>query len=292
MPRIRLWKRGKGFTLIELLVVIAIIAVLIGLLLPAVQKVREAANRAQSQNNIKQMIISMHNCNDSYGRLPTCGGFFPGSQDMGGVAPSSHGTIFYYLLPFMEAQNIYNNTSWRSWTYGGAGPKTFLGPSDPTLPANGLLSNWGNRAASSYSPNYWVFLMADDGSTSHGGYARIPATMPDGTSNTIGVGERMTNPSSAFCPFIWGDDGQADTCRGTNMYYPSGRGDGNGVGIILPQIGINPNAANPYTYNTSATTLIVGLMDGSVRGIGQGISQTTWYNAITPNDGQVLGPDW
>jgi prepilin-type N-terminal cleavage/methylation domain-containing protein len=286
MPRIRLWKRGKGFTLIELLVVIAIIAVLIGLLLPAVQKVREAANRAQSQNNIKQIIIAMHNCNDSYGRMPTCNGYFPQSYDTGWVTPAGHGTIFYFLLPFMEAQNIYNNISWRSWNYSNDVIKTFLGPSDPTLPANGVLSNWSNRGASSYSPNYWVFLNADDGSTSNGGYARIPATIPDGTSNTIGVGERMSNPPSMFCPLIWGDDGQQGNCRGTNMYGP-------GVGgVSLPQIGINPNASNANTYNTSATTLIVGLMDGSVRGIGQGITSTTWYNAITPNDGQVLGPDW
>jgi prepilin-type N-terminal cleavage/methylation domain-containing protein/prepilin-type processing-associated H-X9-DG protein len=110
--------RLRGFTLIELLVVIAIIAVLIGLLLPAVQKVREAANRSQCQNNLKQMGLACLNYESTYGKLPPggegsnvtmTGTAF--SNDLVGGAHPPRGTLmhslFTYMLPYIEQDNIY-----------------------------------------------------------------------------------------------------------------------------------------------------------------------------------------
>jgi prepilin-type N-terminal cleavage/methylation domain-containing protein len=288
MPRL-LWKRWRGFTLIELLVVIAIIAILIGLLLPAVQKVREAAARSQSQNNLKQMTLALHNCNDTYGKLPSCCGMFPNTNPSNWT-PAPHGTIFYFLLPFMEQQNVYNNTSTYSWQ-SGAIVKTFIAPGDPSMPGNYL--TWGNRGASSYAANYFVFSDSQGGSywtgnwnwgsvpNGNGGYARIPATIPDGTSNTIGFGERFSICTSY--QHIWGEDGQTQNPWSVYVFQEN-----------PPMFNANYTTnCSTYQYGTfSPAGVMVSLLDGSVRIISNGISNSTWVDALLPNDGLPLGTDW
>ena len=130
----------RGFTLIELLVVIAIIGVLIALLLPAIQKVREAANRTQCINNEKQLGLACHACNDTYKVLPPLASTGEGTKPFGGTGTSPYkdvtgGTIHFFLLPFLEEQDFYKYVV-------------------TNLPANGLVYATdpdGNAATESFS---------------------------------------------------------------------------------------------------------------------------------------------
>src|SRR5262249_28982526 len=97
----------------ELLVVIAIIAILIGLLVPAVQRVREAAARIKCSNNLHQLAIATHNCNDTFGRMPPMAGTFGGAY----YAP-----LFFHLLPFIEQNNVWKMASWLDYTGKVGGP--------------------------------------------------------------------------------------------------------------------------------------------------------------------------
>ncbi len=159
-PRMQVSGKRWAFTLIELLVVIAIIAILIGLLLPAVQKVREAAARSQSSNNLKQMALATHSAHDAVGELPPGGPinqwatfFAPGSHKYTGkylpynasTAGGDKTTFFWCLLPYIEQENLHRDTpTWNrnfimglrpsdpSQIPGGTVPKVYIAPYDPS----------------------------------------------------------------------------------------------------------------------------------------------------------------
>lgn len=309
--RLKKQRKRRGFTLIELLVVIAIIAILVSLLLPAVQQAREAARRTQCRNNLKQLGIALHNYHDVHARFPPSGQW---SVDTGDKLhqPTAARTWIFHLLPYLEAGNLVgqvDNNVISTADPISSNSLTFLTcPSDPNsdlkveffgqpLATTNYLGNSGHRGLGS-TTRFFNCLAIPDLST--GAFHRAGVQirdMTDGTSNTLMVGERgvisrfggwgLWNYGLLGCAPGLGD---VVLSHDNWEFFSAGAGLNFIGGFRHPENASEPEGDDIFhwwSYHGGGGLFLSG--DGSARFISYSTSYEIMDNLHQRADGQVLG---
>jgi prepilin-type N-terminal cleavage/methylation domain-containing protein/prepilin-type processing-associated H-X9-DG protein len=296
-----LTRRREGFTLIELLVVIAIIAILIGLLLPAVQKVREAAARMSCSNNLKQLAIAVHSYHDANNHFPSNGP--QATYNTGGA----NWSWIAHILPNIEQGNLYTQANIATGTLGGAGAftaspiKSLLCPSDDAYNGQprtneadlggswgqtnykgvcGYNWGWGNTQFTDPDPRFGnngldngdgIFYRTDGvpGTGGHGPLTMV--SISDGTSNTFLIGE--DRPSiNQWCCWAYANAATGTCAIPLNYVDPNWPGDW-------------PNTYSFRSKHTNGANF--AFADGGVQFINNSIDPLLYRQLSTYSGGEV-----
>jgi prepilin-type N-terminal cleavage/methylation domain-containing protein len=307
-------RHRRGFTLIEILVVIAITAILIALLVPAVQKVREAAARTQTNHNLKQCALAVHSFHDTYRRMPDALG-------TGGIFAETNVSLWFRLLPYVEAENVYKGTT--AAVQQGSVVAAYNAPSDPyNSNPSGVVNFAGNIRVFGYQSvkptaansvgaaidlsGIWLSKIESgltlqriaDGTTNVmmlvTKYSRCNLQVTRYFAGPLGgpVPTSPTIPAGGFATggYFGAGTHNSPAARGplaakTLMFQIAPRNDND------PQAGCNSDFAL-YGHSFDSSSLSTALCDGSVKTISATMSPITFGRALCPGDQQPLGPEW